>query len=209
MDTAEKKLIELSAGGDVEAFETLIQSHQKKVYNIALRMTGNPEDAQELAQEAIVRAFTSIGKFRGDSSFSTWLYRITINVCTDFLRKRNKVTLISMEQGAASNDNQQGLQIEEESPGPDELAEKKQLKKLVRDAMDALSEEHRQVLILRDILNLSYKEIANTLKVNEGTIKSRINRARAGLKKIVMQRSELFKDYVVKYDRKGEFHEQV
>lgn len=203
MDTAEKKLIELSAGGDVEAFETLIQSHQKKVYNIALRMTGNPEDAQELAQEAIVRAFTSIGKFRGDSSFSTWLYRITINVCTDFLRKRNKVTLISMEQGAASNDNQQGLQIEEESPGPDELAEKKQLKKLVRDAMDALSEEHRQVLILRDILNLSYKEIANTLKVNEGTIKSRINRARAGLKKIVMQRSELFKDYVVKYDRKG------
>lgn len=203
MDTAEKKLIELSVGGDVEAFETLIQSHQKKVYNIALRMTGNPEDAQELAQEAIVRAFTSIGKFRGDSSFSTWLYRITINVCTDFLRKRNKVTLISMEQGAASNDNQQGLQIEEESPGPDGLAEKKQLKKLVRDAMDALSEEHRQVLILRDILNLSYKEIANTLKVNEGTIKSRINRARAGLKKIVMQRSELFKDYVVKYDRKG------
>ncbi|ANX00898.1 RNA polymerase subunit sigma-24 [Thermoclostridium stercorarium subsp. leptospartum DSM 9219] len=203
MDTAEKKLIELSVGGDVEAFETLIQSHQKKVYNIALRMTGNPEDAQELAQEAIVRAFTSIGKFRGDSSFSTWLYRITINVCTDFLRKRNKVTLISMEQGAASNDNQQGLQIEEESPGPDELAEKKQLKKLVRDAMDALSEEHRQVLILRDILKLSYKEIANTLKVNEGTIKSRINRARAGLKKIVMQRSELFKDYVVKYDRKG------
>lgn len=203
MDTAEKKLIELSAGGDVEAFETLIQSHQKKVYNIALRMTGNPEDAQELAQEAIVRAFTSIGKFRGDSSFSTWLYRITINICTDFLRKRNKVTLISMEQGAASNDNQQGLQIEEESPGPDGLAEKKQLKKLVRDAMDALSEEHRQVLILRDILNLSYKEIANTLKVNEGTIKSRINRARAGLKKIVMQRSELFKDYVVKYDRKG------
>ncbi|AGC67960.1 RNA polymerase sigma-H factor AlgU [Thermoclostridium stercorarium subsp. stercorarium DSM 8532] len=203
MDTAEKKLIELSVGGDVEAFETLIQSHQKKVYNIALRMTGNPEDAQELAQEAIVRAFTSIGKFRGDSSFSTWLYRITINICTDFLRKRNKVTLISMEQGAASNDNQQGLQIEEESPGPDGLAEKKQLKKLVRDAMDALSEEHRQVLILRDILNLSYKEIANTLKVNEGTIKSRINRARAGLKKIVMQRSELFKDYVVKYDRKG------
>jgi RNA polymerase sigma-70 factor (ECF subfamily) len=203
LDTAEKKLIELSVGGDVEAFETLIQSHQKKVYNIALRMTGNPEDAQELAQEAIVRAFTSIGKFRGDSSFSTWLYRITINICTDFLRKRNKVTLISMEQGAASNDNQQGLQIEEESPGPDELAEKKQLKKLVRDAMDALSEEHRQVLILRDILKLSYKEIANTLKVNEGTIKSRINRARAGLKKIVMQRSELFKDYVVKYDRKG------
>ena len=103
MDATEKKLVELSISGDIEAFETLIQSHQKKVYNIALRMTKNPEDAQELAQDAFVRAFTSIGKFRGDSSFSTWLYIITINVCTDFLRKRNRAILISMEQGAAAN----------------------------------------------------------------------------------------------------------
>jgi len=203
LDAAEKRLIELSVGGDVEAFETLIQSHQKRVYNIALRMTGNPEDAQELAQDAIVRAFTSIGKFRGDSSFSTWLYRITINVCTDFLRKRNRAAVISMEQGPVSNESQQGLQIEEESPGPDELAEKKQLKELVRDAIESLSDEHKQVLILRDIMDMSYKEIANMLNVNEGTIKSRINRARAGLKKIIMQRSELFRDYVVKYERKG------
>lgn len=203
MDATEKKLIELSVSGDIEAFETLIQSHQKRVYNIALRMTGNPEDAQELAQDAIVRAFTSIGKFRGDSSFSTWLYRITINVCTDFLRKRRKTTVISMEQGPVSNENNQGIQIEEEAPGPDELAEKKQLKELVREAIDLLSDEHKQVLILRDIMDMSYKEIANTLNVNEGTIKSRLNRARAGLKKIIMQRAELFKDYVVKYDRKG------
>lgn len=203
MDATEKRLIELSVSGDIEAFETLIQSHQKKVYNIALRMTKNHEDAQELAQDAIVRAFTSIGKFRGDSSFSTWLYRITMNVCTDFLRKRSKAVLISMEQGAVANDNQQAIQIEEEAPGPDELAEKNQLKKLVRDAMDSLSDEHRQVLIFRDIMDMSYKEIADTLNVNEGTIKSRINRARAGLKKIIMQRSELFQDYVVKYKRKG------
>ena len=203
MDATEKKLIELSVSGDIEAFETLIQSHQKRVYNIALRMTGNPEDAQELAQDAIVRAFTSIGKFRGDSSFSTWLYRITINVCTDFLRKRRKTTVISMEQGPVSNENNQGIQIEEEAPGPDELAEKKQLKELVREAIDLLSDEHKQVLILRDIMDMSYKEIANTLNVNEGTIKSRLNRARAGLKKIIMQRAELFKDYVVKLNRKG------
>ena len=203
MDATEKKLIELSVSGDIEAFETLIQSHQKKVYNIALRMTKNHEDAQELAQDAIVRAFTSIGKFRGDSSFSTWLYRITMNVCTDFLRKRNKAVVISMEQGAVANDSQQSIQIEEEAPGPDELVEKNQLKKMVRDAMDSLSDEHRQVLILRDIMDLSYKEIADTLNVNEGTIKSRINRARSGLKKIIMQRSELFQDYVVKYIRKG------
>ncbi|HEY8422936.1 MAG TPA: sigma-70 family RNA polymerase sigma factor [Thermoclostridium sp.] len=203
MDATEKKLIELSVSGDIEAFETLIQSHQKRVYNIALRMTKNHEDAQELAQDAIVRAFTSIGKFRGDSSFSTWLYRITMNVCTDFLRKRNKAVVISMEQGAVANDSQQSIQIEEEAPGPDELVEKNQLKKMVRDAMDSLSDEHRQVLILRDIMDLSYKEIADTLNVNEGTIKSRINRARSGLKKIIMQRSELFQDYVVKYIRKG------
>ena len=203
MDATEKRLVELSVSGDVEAFETLIQSHQKKVYNIALRMTKNPEDAQELAQDALVRAFTSIKKFRGDSSFSTWLYRITINVCTDFLRKRNKAVLISMEQGAAANDNGQAMQIPEETPGPEELAEKAQLKELLRDAMNSLSDEHRQVLILRDMMDLSYKEIADTLNVNEGTVKSRINRARTGLKEIIIQRTELFKDYLVKLDRKG------
>jgi len=203
LDATEKRLVELSVSGDVEAFETLIQSHQKKVYNIALRMTKNPEDAQELVQDALVRAFTSIKKFRGDSSFSTWLYRITINVCTDFLRKRNKAVLISMEQGAAANDNGQAMQIPEETPGPEELAEKAQLKELLRDAMDSLSDEHRQVLILRDMMDLSYKEIADTLNVNEGTVKSRINRARTGLKEIIIQRTELFKDYLVKLDRKG------
>lgn len=112
MDVTEKKLIELSVGGDIEAFETLIQSHQKKVYNIALRMTKNPDDAQELSQDAFVRAFTSIGKFRGDSSFSTWMYRITINVCTDFLRKRNKTVSLSIEQGAAVGEDERPLQIQ-------------------------------------------------------------------------------------------------
>ena len=203
MDVTEKKLIELSVGGDIEAFETLIQSHQKKGYNIALRMTKNPDDAQELSQDAFVRAFTSIGKFRGDSSFSTWMYRITINVCTDFLRKRNKTVSLSIEQGAAVGEDERPLQIQEDGPGPEELSEKKQLKDLVRDAMDSLSEEHREVLVLRDLMDMPYRDIANTLNVNEGTIKSRINRARENLKKIIIQRQELFQDYVVKFDRRG------
>lgn len=203
MDDTEKKLIELSVGGDIEAFETLIQSHQKKVYNIALRMTKNPDDAQELSQDAFVRAFTSISKFRGDSKFSTWMYRITVNVCTDFLRKRNKTISLSIEQGAAVGEEERPLQIEEDGPGPSELSEKKQLKELVRDAMDSLSDEHREVLVLRDLMDMPYKDIANTLNVNEGTIKSRINRARESLKKIITQRQELFQDYVVKFDRRG------
>ncbi len=203
MDDTEKKLIELSVGGDIEAFETLIQSHQKKVYNIALRMTKNPDDAQELSQDAFVRAFTSISKFRGDSKFSTWMYRITVNVCTDFLRKRNKTISLSIEQGAAVGEDERPLQIEEDGPGPSELSEKKQLKELVRDAMDSLSDEHREVLVLRDLMDMPYKDIANTLNVNEGTIKSRINRARESLKKIITQRQELFQDYVVKFDRRG------
>lgn len=203
MDATEKNLVELSARGDIEAFETLIQFHQKKVYNIALRMTKNPEDAQELAQDTFVRAFIAIKKFRGEASFSTWLYRIAMNVCTDFLRKRNKAVVISMEQGAAGSENDQPIQLAEEGPGPDELSEKRQLKNLVRQAMDSLSMEHRQVLILRDLLDLSYKDIANTLKVNEGTVKSRINRAREGLKQVILKKPELFQDYVVIMNRKG------
>lgn len=203
MDATEKNLVELSAGGDVEAFETLIQTHQKKVYNIALRMTKNPEDAQELAQDTFVRAFVAIKKFRCEASFSTWLYRIAMNVCTDFLRKRNKAIVVSMEQGAVGSENEQPIQLPEEGPGPDELSERRQLKKLVRQAMDSLSAEHRQVLVLRDLMDLSYKDIANTLDVSEGTIKSRINRAREGLKQVILKKPELFRDYVVIMNRKG------
>jgi RNA polymerase sigma-70 factor (ECF subfamily) len=202
LDSAEKNLIELSAKGNVEAFETLVQAHQKRVYNIALRMTKDPDDAQELSQDALVRAFVAIKKFRGESSFSTWLYRITMNVCTDFLRKRNKAVVVSLEQGAAGNENYNPVQLPEKSPGPDELTEKKQLKEMVKQAMDLLSVEHRQVLILRDLMDLTYKDIANTLNVNEGTIKSRINRARDALKHIIIEREELFKDYVVKLNRR-------
>ncbi len=201
MDEDEKNLVEKSAGGDIDAFETLIQSHQKKVYNIALRMTKNPEDAQELSQDAFVRAFIAIKKFRGDSSFATWLYRITMNVCTDFLRKRNKASVISIEQSVYES--QQTMQLADNEPGPDEISEKNQLKKLVKEAMDLLPPEHREVLILRDLLDMTYKDIANTLSINEGTIKSRINRARENLKKVITSRSELFQDYVVKLNRKG------
>jgi len=199
----EKTLVDKSIRGDIEAFETLIRSHQKKVYNIALRMTKNPDDAQELAQDTFVRAFTAIKKFRGDSSFSTWLYRIAMNVCTDFLRKKSKVVMVSMEQSATGNENDQSIQLAEDAPGPDEMSEKRQLKDLVRQAMDSLTAEHRQVLILRDLMDLTYKDIANTLNLSEGTIKSRINRAREGLKQVISQRPELFKDYVVKFNRKG------
>ncbi len=203
MDATEKNLVDLSAKGNIEAFETLIQSHQKKVYNIALRMTKNPEDAQELSQDALVRAFTAIKKFRGDSSFSTWLYRITINVCTDFLRKKNRAVVVSLEQGAAGNENDSAVQLQEKRPGPEEQTEKNQLKQLVKEAMDSLTSEHREVLILRDIMDLTYRDIAHTLNKNEGTIKSRIKRARDALKRVVLQNPELFQDYVVKMNRKG------
>ena len=125
-----------------------------------------------------------------------------MNVCTDFLRKRNKAVVVSLEQGAAGNENYNPVQLPEKSPGPDELTEKKQLKEMVKQAMDLLSVEHRQVLILRDLMDLTYKDIANTLNVNEGTIKSRINRARDALKHIIIDREELFKDYVVKLNRR-------
>jgi len=205
LDEREKILVQKSAAGDINAFETLIQSHQKKVYNIALRMTKNPEDALELSQDALVRAFLAIKKFRGDSSFATWLYRITMNVCTDFLRKRNKATVVSIEQ--PDYENEQAIQIAGNEPGPDEISEKNQLKELVRDAMDQLAPEHRQVLILRDLMDMPYRDIANILNVNEGTIKSRINRARESLKKVIANRPELFQDYVVKLNRKGGIHD--
>jgi RNA polymerase sigma-70 factor, ECF subfamily len=198
MSDAERELLNKAKKGDVEAFEQLIEGCQKKVFNIALRMIGNYEDASELAQEVFIKIFKSIKNFREDSLFSTWVYKVTTNICIDELRRRKNRKVISLDEEIITQDGSISRQVEDLSPTPQMQVEKKELKKIVNEAIKELSEEHRAMIIMREIQGFSYEEIAQILKCPEGTVKSRINRARNQLRQILKDEMELLDGLYVK-----------
>ncbi len=174
------ELIRRITGGEPELFEQLVLAHQKTVYNLALRMTRNPEDAQDCAQEAFLKAYRSLHLFRGESGFSSWLYRLTTNVCLDFLRKRSRreeVSLTYEDEDAQSAE----IPIADERFSPEAALEKKELRQALQEGLETLPPEFRQVLLLREVGGLSYEEIGRELALEEGTVKSRIFRARKKL----------------------------
>ncbi len=194
----EKELLEKSKNGDIEAFEKLIERYQKKVFNMAFRIIGNHDDASELAQEVFIRIFKSIKTFKEESSFSTWVYRITTNICLDELRKRKNRKIVYLDDDIKSEDGEMKRQLEDTRPTPEAAAEKNEVKRVVESAIQALSDEHRTVIVMRDLQGFSYEEIASIIKCPEGTVKSRINRARQALRDILKNKRELFKDTYVK-----------
>lgn len=197
MTEDERLLIKQSKCGSVDSFEKLIEDNRKKVYNIALRMLGNPEDANDVTQEVFLRVYKSMRGFKEQSSFSTWIYRITKNVCLDEIRKKKKNNLVYIDKEIEYGDGQVKMQLEDERETPEEAAERSELSVRVREAIAMLPEQHRILIILRDIQNFSYDEIAGILKCPDGTVKSRINRARSALREILHSRKELFnEDYV-------------
>ncbi len=198
MDRNEELLVSKAKAGDVAAFEQLIEAYQKKVYNLALRMTGNQEDAADLAQEAFIRVFRSISGFKEQSSFSTWIYRITTNVCLDEIRKRKNRKVISIDEDIHMDDGEMKRQIVSDDPLPDEMAERAELRNIVNDAINSLPEDQKVVITLRDLNGLSYEEIAQVLGIPGGTVKSRINRARQALRNVLLSRTELLTDDCVK-----------
>lgn len=187
----EASLIEQSKAGDVESFEQLIDQHQKKIFNIAYRMLGNIEDASDVAQEALVKAYRGIKNFKGKSSFSTWLYAIVNNTCIDFIRKNRKTNLIYLDKDYETEEGSYRLQMESEEDTPEEVLEKKEIQRLVHESIEELSYDHKRAIILRDIEGFSYKEIAEILNCSEGTVKSRISRARTSLKTIIQEKLEV------------------
>jgi RNA polymerase sigma-70 factor (ECF subfamily) len=197
MAEVESVLIRKAKNGDIHAFENLIENHRKRVYNIAFKMLHNQEDAYDITQEVFIRVFKSMKEFREEASFSTWIYRITKNACLDELRKRKNKATVSMDEDLETEDGTIKRQVEDCSPGPDALYESMELRDIVRTAIGHLSDEHKFVIILRDLRGFSYEEIAKVLECPEGTVKSRINRARKALKEILQRRMELLDgDYV-------------
>lgn len=192
----EKRLLTKARQGSVQAFEELSEEHYTKVYNICYRMLNNPDDAVEQAQEAFIKAFRYIKDFKGNCSFSTWLYRIATNTCLDFIRKNKNKHNVSLEQ-----ETYEDITIKDrlmsDLPGPEKIAETNAQKAAIKEAMAKMSEKNRIIIVLRDFMGLSYDQIAESLETPVGTVKSRISRARAELRELLCQGKEhLFTDYV-------------
>ena len=180
----EKAWIDAAREGDPLAFEQLIHLYEKRVFALTRRMCKNPADAEEAAQETFLAAWQGLRFFRGDSSFSTWLYRLASNACVDLLRKEGRHQTAA---GPSLNDEEVVLEIPDEAPTPHALVEQAELKEQIEAGLAALPEEYREVLILREIHQQSYDEIAEILSLDLGTVKSRINRGRKRLRKFLLE----------------------
>lgn len=186
------ELVKKVKNGDMDAFTELVTLHERKAINFAYRMLRDENEAQDAAQEAFLRAYDKINTFQGNSSFTTWFFTILNNICLDILRKRARsADIISINQ-ADSNDDEYELQIEDTAPGPYESLQKKSAMEVLEDAIARISDEHRAVIVMRDINGLEYEEIAKILDVSLGTVKSRISRARLAIRKILEDNKELF-----------------
>ena len=186
-----KELIYRAKMGDVAAFEELISGYEKKVYNTVYRFLENTEDARDITQEIFLKIYTSLKNFKEGSSFSTWLYRIAVNTCIDFCRKKKEDALPITDEMDGS-----GMGQGEHSKMPEDVMENKELKKALNDAIKSLPEDLRMCVVLRDIQGFSYVEISEILKCPTGTIKSRINRGRRVLRQILKDRELFFNKYV-------------
>lgn len=187
--TEEAGLLARCLRGDLDAFDELVRAQQSRVYNIALRLLGDPEAAQDCAQDTFVRAFNSIKSFRGESALSTWLYRIVTNICLDELRRRKPAESLSPDDDDELDPMER---LADTRPNPEQSLLRAERRRAVRRAIRGLPEHHRVVLVLYDLQGCSYEEIAETLRLSLGTVKSRLNRARLALKEKLEPVRELF-----------------
>lgn len=187
MEYNEQKLIERASGGDPSAFNRLMAEHERKMYAVALRMFANREDAQDCLQEAMLRVYRSIGSFKAQSSFSTWVYRITMNTCLDELRRKKSRPSTSLDSLYDA-----GFSPADEDNTPEKHSERAELRRELGEAIRELPEDMRSAIVLRDIHGHAYDEIAQMLDVNVGTVKSRISRAREKLREKLQRKAELF-----------------
>lgn len=174
------ELVQRFKKGEKEIFEKLVRRYQHKVYNTTYRMLGNREDAGDLAQETFIRVYQNLDRFKEKANFSTWLFRITTNLCRDQLRKRKREPATSSLTN--SGDGEQEILIPDNQYSPEKVSIEQERKREIQNQLGKLPLEQREILILRDIQDFSYHQIAEILKISPGTVKSRLSRARRSLR---------------------------
>lgn len=181
----DEELVSLCQKGEVDAFEALVRRHQKRMFNIAFRMLGDYDEATSLVQDAFLSAYRGIKGFRGESAFSTWLCRIAINLSKNRLQQLKaqlRHEAFSLDNPLLSDDGQIKIDPASGDPSALEVLEKKDIQQKVQGCINTLDPEFKEVLILRDIQGFPYEEISEMLRIPEGTVKSRLFRARASVK---------------------------
>lgn len=195
MATDDLTLVKRVRGGDQRAFKLLVERYQRKVYAVALGMLKNREDAMDVSQEAFVKVYKYLDHFKGDSSFYTWLYRITVNICIDVLRKR-----AGGGGEAVEYDESVPMDLSEANIGalgtrlgtnPQKSALRRELAEKIQEALAQVPEKHRAILLLREVEGMSYEDLSRTLEIPKGTVMSRLFHARAKVQKILSEYLEL------------------
>jgi RNA polymerase sigma-70 factor (ECF subfamily) len=178
-----KDLIEKAQQDNLDAFGELVLIYQDKVYSHCHYLAGNPDDAQDLAQDVFVQAFKGMRSFRNDADFGTWLHRIAVNLWINFCRRNKKVVSFSLDEPIPVREGEVSRELAASEENPLEKVERSEFNAMVGAALNTLLPEFRTVLILREIEGYNYDEIASMLECSLGTVKSRISRGRKALKK--------------------------
>jgi len=193
----DEQLVREFIKGDLSAFEQLVIRYEQKVYQLAYRLTGNVEDANDLAQEVFLKVYRHIGQFRGQAAFSTWLYRLVTNTFLDEARKRKRRPTITMslDERIITEEGDMPRELPSDDIGPEEGYLQKELQQIIQQALAELPPQYRIVLTLREIQGHTYEEIAEIAEIKLGTVKSRISRARLALRQ-KLQESEQYASLV-------------
>ena len=202
----ERELVQQAKAGDRAAFAGLVSAYEGKIYNLALRYLGSREDAMDASQEVFLRVFRFLPGFQEESGFSTWIYRIGVNVCKDMLHRRLKRAEQPLEV-PDKEDEGRPVDVPDLRYDPERIMEGVELRQALSDAILALPEQQREIIILRDIRGLSYEEIALALALEAGTVKSRLFRARENLRKKLLQNGNIFSVSVSKPVKGGKSDE--
>ena len=189
--SSEKALVQKAKTGDRDAFAALVSAYEGKIYNLALRYLGNREDAMGASQEVFLRVFRFLPGFQEESGFSTWIYRIGVNVCKDMLAKRAKRGELSLELPDEEED-YRTAEVADSRYDPEAIVEQADLRESLAEAIGQLPQQQREMIVLRDIQGLSYEEIGQVLSLEAGTVKSRLSRARENLRKKLLQSGNIF-----------------
>jgi len=190
VDIDDSVLVQQSQAGDTKAMERLILKYQNRIYNVTLKMCGNPDDAAELTQEAFVKVIESINKFQGKSSFYTWLFRIAVNLTLNHCQRTSRTATRSLDaeesgQEGAAKQYLKDFLSDENAADPAVLAQSRELCELAKQSLLKLDEPQRAVIVLRDIEGMNYNDIADVLNIELGTVRSRLSRARSHVRDIL------------------------
>ena len=197
----ERLLVKRAARGDTQAFEKIVTSYEKTVYNLSLKMLGSRQDAEDASQETFIKVWSALEGFKGNSRLSVWIYRICSNVCIDMLRRRREEAeslTVETEEGQ-----EQVREIPDERYSPETVYDGREKQARLRQALDSLSEHYRQSVLMRDVWGMSYEEIASELGVELATVKTRIFRGRRRLAEILGSDGNFFEKAPSKEKEKG------